>query len=266
MCLIVLAHQLNSDYPLIMAANRDEFRHRPTQNMHWWPNIQILAGKDLEAGGTWLAVHKNGRWAAVTNFRKVDVSKVITASGTDLTTLKSRGHLALNFLSQNNSAIDFANQLQMGQFAGFNLLLWDNHELVFCANEEQKQPRILAAGIYGLSNGRLDSDWPKVKHVKSVLKQSLHQAPQHQQLQQMMQNTHIATDPELPKTGISLAWERRLSACFIDAPEYIYGTRTCISMYRDKFGNMDIHETCFDTPTPQQQHFNWTNKSSCTPA
>jgi uncharacterized protein with NRDE domain len=236
MCLIVLAHQLNSDYPLIMAANRDEFRHRPTQNMHWWPNIQILAGKDLEAGGTWLAVHKNGRWAAVTNFRKVDVSKVITASGTDLTTLKSRGHLALNFLSQNNSAIDFANQLQMGQFAGFNLLLWDNHELVFCANEEQKQPRILAAGIYGLSNGRLDSD------------------------------TRIATDPELPKTGISLAWERRLSACFIDAPEYIYGTRTCISMYRDKFGNMDIHETCFDTPTPQQQHFNWTNKSSCTPA
>jgi uncharacterized protein with NRDE domain len=264
MCLIVLAHQLNNDYPLIMAANRDEFRRRPTQNMYWWPDIEILAGRDLEAGGTWLALHKNGRWAAVTNFRKVTTSKaainnatINKATSDHSTALRSRGHLALNFLSQTKSAIDFANTLQTDLFAGFNLLLWDNRELVFCANEEQNQPRILAAGLYGLSNGRLDSDWPKVNHVKTILQQSLHQPPQHQQLQQMMQDTQIATDQNLPNTGIAIAWERRLSACFIDAPEYAYGTRTCISVYRDKFGNMDVHETCFDHSTPLQQHFNW---------
>ena len=92
MCLIVLAHRLNADYPLIMAANRDEFRQRPTQSMHWWPDIEILAGKDLQASGTWLALHKDGRWAAVTNFRR--------AAHYNLTPFKSRGHLAIDFLQQ----------------------------------------------------------------------------------------------------------------------------------------------------------------------
>jgi uncharacterized protein with NRDE domain len=273
MCLIVLAHKLNSEFPLILAANRDEFRHRPTQNMHWWRDIEILAGKDLEAGGTWLALHKNGRWAAVTNFRKVISNKAtIEKATTDRasidhpTALTSRGHLAVNFLNQHKSALDFANALQTDQCAGFNLLLWDNHELVFCANEEQNQPRVLAAGLYGLSNGRLDSDWPKVNHVKAILQQSLNQPPHHQQLQQMMQDTKIAQDHHLPNTGIAKAWERRLSACFIDAPEYAYGTRTCISLFRDQFGNMDVHETCFDHAPPQQQHFKWNSKKACLPA
>jgi len=263
MCLIVLAHQLNRDYPLIMAANRDEFRHRPTENMYWWPNIEILAGKDLEAGGTWLALHKNGRWAAVTNFRKVAEDKT---SAHKTAALKTRGELAINFLSQHITAIDFAKHLRMEQFAGFNLLLWDNHELVYCANQEQRQPQILAPGIYGLSNGHLDSDWPKVNHVKDILRQSVHETPQHQRLQQMMQHTAIAQDQRLPKTGIAKDWERRLSACFIDAPDYGYGTRTCISVYRDSYGKMDVLETCFDHSTPSQQHFHWTNKISCIPA
>jgi len=263
MCLIVLAHQLNTDYPLIMAANRDEFRRRPTENMHWWPDIEILAGKDLEAGGTWLALHKNGRWAAVTNFRKVTEDKTTAYSSA---ALKTRGELAINFLRQNKTAIVFAEELKMEQFAGFNLLLWDNHELVYCANEEQYQPQILAAGLYGLSNGRLDSNWPKVNHVKDRLQQSVDQPPQHQKLQQMMQHTAMAEDQRLPSTGISIDWERRLSACFIDAPDYAYGTRTCISVYRDRYGKMDVLETCFDKSTPLQQHFNWTNNTSCIPA
>ena len=100
MCLIVFAHQLSTDYPLVMAANRDEFRQRATQNMCWWPNIDILAGKDLEAGGTWLALHKDGRWAAVTNFRR----RFKTTSPA----LYSRGHLALDFLSQKGPGLAFA--------------------------------------------------------------------------------------------------------------------------------------------------------------
>ena len=263
MCLIVLAHLLNTDYPLIMAANRDEFRHRPTENMHWWPNIDILAGKDLEAGGTWLAVHKNGRWAAVTNMRQTTNAKALA---NDLATFKTRGKLAVDFLSQNKTAIEFAEALQMEQFAGFNLLLWDNHQLVYCANQEHCQPQILPAGLYGLSNGCLNSDWPKVNDIKDRLQKTLHQPPQHQLLQQMMQHTKIAEDQKLPKTGIPIDWERRLSACFIDAPDYNYGTRTCISVYRDKNGKIDLLETCFDHGTPLEQHFNWTNKTLCMPA
>lgn len=249
MCLIVLAHQLNADYPLIMAANRDEFRQRPTQSMHWWPDIEILAGKDLEASGTWLALHKDGRWAAVTNFRR--------AAHYNATAFKSRGHLAIDFLQQKKSALVFTNTLQTDQFAGFNLLLWDNQQLVFCSNEKPAKVQVLAAGLYGLSNGCLNSNWPKVEHVKKILQGSLHQPPQHQQLQKMMLDTSIAADQSLPNTGIAIAWERRLSACFIDAPEYAYGTRTCISLYRDHLGHMDVQETSFDGFRPAEQYFSW---------
>ena len=180
MCLIVLAHQLNADYPLIMAANRDEFRQRPTQNMHWWPDIRILAGKDLAAGGTWLALYNNGRWVAVTNFRKPMPEKDTSDKAE---AFKTRGQLVVNFLSQNKTAMAFAQQLQMQQFAGFNLLLWDNKQLVFCANQASNGPQVLKPGLYGLSNGQLNSNWPKVKLVKDGLKRSLQTVPEHQNLQ-----------------------------------------------------------------------------------
>jgi len=257
MCLIVLAHQLHCDYPLILAANRDEFRHRPTHNMHWWPDVEILAGKDLEAGGTWLAMHKNGRWAAVTNFRKVTTHNACD----HIDVLKTRGQLVVNFLCQNDTALQFAKNLKMDQFAGFNLLLWDNQELIFCANQEQQQPKVLPAGLYGLSNGQLDSDWPKVNHVKLSLRESLKQTPAHKQLQTMMQHTSVAHDELLPKTGITLDWERLLSSCFIDAPHYNYGTRTCITILRDTLGKVDVLETCFDHPKPLLQHFTWRVKT-----
>jgi uncharacterized protein with NRDE domain len=258
MCLIVFAHQLSTDYPLVMVANRDEFRQRVTQNMFWWPNIDILAGKDLEAGGTWLALHKDGRWAAVTNFRRGFKSPNPA--------LYSRGHLALDFLSQKGAALAFAQTVPNTKLAGFNLLLWDNNELVFCSNEEHTEPTVLGPGLYALSNGTLDSDWPKMKHVKGQLEGSLSQPPQHSQLQTIMQHKIPAPDHLLPQTGIPIDWERRLSACFIDAPEYNYGTRSCISLWRDQWGSIDVQETCFDTPTPIQQNFNWTHKTPCTTA
>ena len=251
MCLIVFAHQLNPDWPLIMAANRDEFLQRPTKNMHWWPDIEILAGKDLDAGGTWLGIHKDGRWAGVTNFRKA------TDKSTSIEAFKTRGQLVINFLRQNDTSLAYANSLQMDQFAGFNLLLWDNHELVFCANNEQQPPKVLPPGLYGLSNGVLDCNWPKVKHVKHSLMCALHQPPLHQNLQQIMLDTAIAQDNLLPNTGIAIDWERRLSSCFIDAPDYDYGTRSCISVLRDRMGNMDVFETCFDHLKPLTQHFTW---------
>jgi len=258
MCLIVFAHQLNIDYPLIMAANRDEFRQRSTQNMFWWPNIDILAGKDLEAGGTWLALHQDGRWAAVTNFRR--------GLKSPSPALYSRGHLALDFLNQKVPALAFAQALKSAHLAGYNLLLWDHQELVFCSNEQPTEPQVLDPGLYALSNGTLNSDWPKVNHVKDQLQQSLSQPPQHSRLQTMMQHPTPAPDHLLPQTGISLHWERRLSACFIDAPEYDYGTRTCISLWRDRWGNTDVQESCFDTSTPKQQNFHWTAKMPCTTA
>ena len=257
MCLIVLAHRLHADYPLILAANRDEFRARPTRAMHWWPEINILAGQDLKAGGTWLALHQDGRWAALTNFRRPAGNK--PAGLAKPTQLKSRGQLALDFLGQTHlSASAFAKQLKNKQFAGFNLLLWDGQDLVYCHNDCNIEPQILPAGLYGLSNGVLNSDWPKVKHVKAQLKQSLQLPPEHQRLQNMMADTTIAADDALPNTGIAIAWERQLSACFIDAPNYDYGTRTCISLWRDGSGTYKVQERCFDIPLSQATNFTWT--------
>ena len=256
MCLIVFAHQLNTDWPLILAANRDEFFSRPTQNMHWWPDIEILAGKDLDAGGTWLGIHKDGRWAALTNFRKG------SSDSNNVNGFETRGQLVIRFLSGHDTSLTFANTLEMGQFAGFNLLLWDNHELVFCANNEQQPPKILPPGLYGLSNGTLDSHWPKVAHVKDHLRHSLAQPQTHQHLQQIMTDTRVAQDHRLPKTGIAIDWERRLSSCFIDAPDYDYGTRSCISVLYDRLGNIDVFETCFDHLTPSTQHFTWMSKTA----
>lgn len=255
MCLIVFAHQLHPDYPLILSSNRDEFLSRPTQNMHWWKDINILAGKDLQAGGTWLAIHKNGRWAALTNYRMFNAKE---AHEEDQAPPQSRGRLVVDFLSQDGSALAFAKTLDMEKFSGFNLLLWDNKDLVVCANKTHYQPQVLPKGLYSLSNGHIHSTWPKCQYVKEALSQRLSAPPSHDFLQKMMRSTDIAQDHLLPKTGVALALERRLSACYIKAPEYDYGTRTCISMYRNNAGEMDVFETCFDTQTPSHQQFFWT--------
>ena len=162
MCLILLAYQPNEHHRLIVAANRDEFYARPSTAADFWEDAPgVLAGRDLEAGGTWLGVDRAGRFAAVTNFRR---------SASDLDKPRSRGELTQGFLSSDLSAADYFATISphLDQYRGFNLILMDETGL-FYGNNTTGDLAALSAGYYGLSNQRLDCDWPKVTEGRDRL-------------------------------------------------------------------------------------------------
>ena len=126
MCLLIIAVRQHPGLPLIVAGNRDEFHARPTQDAHWWPdNPAILGGRDLQAGGTWLAVKRDGRFAAVTNFRDARKPRA---------TLRSRGHLITEFLDADASPLDHLHSIDGEQYAGFNLLVADPGSAAYLSN------------------------------------------------------------------------------------------------------------------------------------
>jgi uncharacterized protein with NRDE domain len=161
MCLILFAYRQHADYPLLLIANRDEFYARPTRDAHWWDETPVFAGRDLEAGGTWLGINRNGRFAAVTNVRE---------AGGMSAGKKSRGALTSDFLSATVSAPDYLQALapRDRDYAGFNLLLWDPQGFWFYSNRDHGIRRI-EAGVYGVSNGSFDEPWPKLSSGKEEL-------------------------------------------------------------------------------------------------
>jgi uncharacterized protein with NRDE domain len=167
MCLLIFAHQVLPDVPLLVAANRDEFHSRPTAASDFWPERpQLLAGRDLLQGGTWMGVTRSGRFAAVTNYR--DPARTAAAP-------RSRGELPLGFLAGAQTPEDFLREVaaRARDYAGFNLLVGDRHALWYFTNSASMAPRLLPAGIYGLSNASLDTPWPKVERGKALLKSLL---------------------------------------------------------------------------------------------
>lgn len=234
MCLILFAYRCHSQYPLILAANRDEFYQRPTSAAHWWPDTpDLLAGQDLEAGGTWMGMNRQGRFAAVTNVRE---PQVITPSAC------SRGLLPRRYLEEGLDNERFCGLLQetWDQYRGYNLLFGTTASLYYFSNRD-KQPLRLQPGVYGLSNAQLDSPWPKVVKGKYLLSQLLDQPElTTSDLLQALSRTEIARDDELPSTGLSLEWERTLSAICIQSPDY--GTRSSTSLLIDGRGQVQFHE------------------------
>ena len=222
MCLILFAHQVHPNYRLVLAANRDELFARPTQQASFWrdqnQSTEILAGRDLLAGGTWLGLSRSGRFAAVTNIR--DPSRTEKK-------LKSRGELTLNFLKHSESAKDYAESLaeQFDQFAGYNLLIGDESALYYVNNFE-KIIKPLGPGYYGLSNGVLNSAWPKITNGKIALEQLLESDAEltTDALINIMTSKVQASDAQLPDTGLPIELERTLSSMFIENPERQYGT------------------------------------------
>jgi uncharacterized protein with NRDE domain len=219
MCLITFQWQPDAENRLILAANRDEFLSRPAQPLHAWAEAKgVYAGKDLSQGGTWLGIHKSGRFAALTNHR-------------DLSTQGpkhpiSRGNLVLDFLNSNTSAIEYLEMLEENPalYDGYNLLVADQQQLGYYSNIAKEPARILTPGLYGLSNGLLDTPWPKVESAKQALTAWLNQHPNEQPpLCQLLSSTQIADDSLLPDTGIGLEMERILSCEKIITPHY--GTR-----------------------------------------
>lgn len=226
MCLILVAWQSHPDYPLVVAANRDEFFARPTAPAAYWRDApDVLAGRDLQAGGTWMGVARDGRFAALTNFRDPASQRPESAS---------RGLLVAGFFAARRTPLAYLDAVSRRgrDFNGFNLLAGDGQNLAWYSNVEGK-PMVLEPGIYGLCNHLLDTPWPKVQAAKSELGSALARLPDDAGLFDLLRDDSVHPDDQLPRTGVSLEWERLLSAAFVRAPGYGTRNSTVLTVSRD---------------------------------
>ena len=221
MCLILFAKNVHPKYKFILAANRDEFYDRPTSPAKFWDEApDLLAGKDLVHGGTWLGITKTGRFATVTNYRNPN-----QPNGK-----RSRGELVSDFLLGTKSVSEYLADVEnlSDEYTGFNLLVGDfsndKNEVAYFSNRGDGVKH-LETGIYGLSNHLLDSPWQKVLHGKKSFGEIISNQNEISltSLFNILQNKTIAKDEDLPNTGVGLERERILSPMFIETP--IYGTR-----------------------------------------
>lgn len=228
MCLIVFAWQVIPGMPLLAAANRDEFYARPSASADWWnDHPAVYAGRDLQGGGTWIGITRNGRFAAITNVR---------APSENRAEAPTRGMLVANYLIGKATPQDYISSIASDarRFNGFNLLVGDRSTLVWYSNMHEDDPRNgkpLTPGIYGLSNGMLDAPWPKVVRTKAQFASLLCQGAPEEAYFEMLTDTARASDCRLPKTGVSLEWESTLSAVCIESPEYGTRSSTIVRLY-----------------------------------
>lgn len=237
MCILFIAYRIHPNYPLILAANRDETYDRPTKSAHYWDDDHsILAGRDLKQGGTWLGITKNGRLAALTNYRNPKENQ---------NNKQSRGHIVKNFLTSQLNPDEYLLSLQeeRTRYAGFNVIVGDQEKIFYYSNVENKIKEV-PAGIHGLSNHLLNTSWPKVEKGKRKL-QSLvvsdHVTPD--ALFQLLGDKEKAPTEQLPKTGVSLEMEKQLSPIFIEMDGY--GTRSSTVIFIDKHGMVSFWERTF---------------------
>ena len=222
MCLIAWNWQADRATPLLLLANRDEFYARPALPLHWWgPNsngAEVLAGKDLQGGGTWLGVSRSGRLAALTNYRSTQPLRTDTPS---------RGELVTAFLHGDLDAPTYLEQLAQhcSDYNPFNLLVFDGQQLM---GLESRNARVLRkhVGVGAVSNADFQTPWPKLSQLKNRL-QAQEDAAQTDvnSLMPLLHDRSTAPDASLPHTGVSQELERVLSAAFIATPHY--GTRAC---------------------------------------
>jgi uncharacterized protein with NRDE domain len=241
MCLIFIALKKHPVYKLIVATNRDEFYQRKTAPASWWPeDPEILGGRDLEAGGTWLGVNKNGRMSMVTNFR--DPANIRADA-------PSRGYLVSDYLQSFVAPEEYAQKVAAvkHQYNGFNLIVGDTNTLLYQSNYGDGIA-VLTEGIYGLSNHLLDTPWPKVVNGKTAFTEMISdQDLSPKQLLEFLHDERVANDEQLPDTGVGLVRERALSAMFIKTNGY--GTRCSTVMLVDYNDNISFTERVYDTET-----------------
>lgn len=235
MCLIIVAWKIDKRYPLLVAANRDEIFARPTAPLAWWDDHPaILAGRDLQDGGTWLGVTRNGRFAAITNYR--DPARMKAGA-------PSRGHLVSDFLAGDEAPEAYLRRIAPASEAcnGFNLLVADTSALWWHSNVTQ-DIRKLEAGIHGVSNHLLDTPWPKLTGAKRVFAEALPELPATEKLFALLRDDTQHPDEVLPSTGVGLELERKLSAIFVKTEGF--NTRSSAVLSRDDAGKI-----CFDEQT-----------------
>lgn len=240
MCLIAFALHADPGCPLLIAANRDEFLDRPTAALHRWrldDGTDIVAGRDLRDGGTWLGLSPRGRVAMLTNVRQ-------SMAGPGL---RSRGELVTRWLQGDADADRFADAIDPHAYGGFNLVVGDFHRQrwTWMSNRHPDAPhepaacgwhsKPLPAGVYGLSNASLDTPWPKTQRLKQAVADALvglHERTASDDWMQPLARTLTdrtqANAPELPHTGVPDDMERALSSPFVHMPGRAYGTRSSL--------------------------------------
>ncbi|MGI9199776.1 MAG: NRDE family protein [Woeseiaceae bacterium] len=235
MCLILIAFRPESDLPLVVAGNRDEFHSRPTLKADWWPDdANVLGGRDLQAGGTWLAVSRSGRFAAVTNYRDAAASR----SGK-----QSRGHLVTEFLGGSATPTEYVDSVAGEDYTGFNLLVSDGHALAYLSNRSSRYGE-LSAGVYGLSNATLDTPWEKVERSKQRLHSLIETDAVHEtSLMRLLGDRDKGPIAEAKSEHLPFSTAHAITAPFIVLPEY--GTRCSTVVIADKHGRWQFAERRF---------------------
>lgn len=240
MCLILFAWKTHSQYPLVVASNRDEFYARPTTAIDYWEDYpNILAGRDLKAKGTWMGVTKQRRFAALTNYRD--------GLEETLSNAPSRGDLVGDYLKSDQSPEEYIRAVATKgrQYNGFNLIVGDGTGLWYYANRGNIEPKKLEAGIYGLSNALLDTSWFKLERGKFLFEEQLQSQNLHPRpFLDMLSDTERPPDEQLPQTNIPIEWERRLSSMFIQSENY--GTRASTFVAIDQVGQTTVCERLYD--------------------
>jgi len=249
MCLLVLAFEAHPRHLLAVAANRDEFHHRPADPAHFWPERpDLLAGRDLEGGGTWLGVTRGGRFAALTNFRE---------PGRHLADAPSRGGLVTAFLTGDRAPLDFLAELgpRAVAYNGFSLVVGDGKQLA-CLSNRGAGPAPISPGVHGLSNHLLDTPWPKVTRSRDRLRELIAgDQVEPASLLDLLSDRNPPADADLPVTGVGLDLERLLGPPCVVSPTY--GTRCSTALLVDRDGEVRLVERTLDpngSPTATREH------------
>ena len=237
MCILFIALEQHPKYPLIVCANRDEFHHRPTEQAHFWmPDNEILAGKDLQAGGSWLGINRQGDFAALTNFRHPQAQQ---------DEMRSRGELIINALKHQSPITTAWLKEHSQNYNPFNLV-FGRKDALYCYKSTDKTVISLTPGFHAISNGDLDDIWPKMARGTQALEKVISESdePDIEALLSIMKDETRAQESELPQTGIGIEWERLLSSIYIRHSEY--GTRSTSIMMQDNLGHSRFIEVRYD--------------------
>lgn len=239
MCLIIFARDVHPSYKLIVAANRDEFYERPSAPADFWKDYpEVLGGRDLKEKGTWLGITRQGKFAAITNYR--DPASLMFDA-------QSRGKLVKNFLCGKNNAEKYVKKIhrQSGKFNGYNLILSDSDGFCVYSNRNEEKQK-LTKGIYGLSNHFLDTPWPKIVRGKKLMKAAMNKkgAELEEALFALLSDRHFPPSEKLPSTGVDKDWEKVLSPIFIKSPNY--GTRSSTVLLIGKNHRVTFIEKNYD--------------------
>ena len=237
MCTILFSYKATPGYQLILAANRDEFTNRQTEPLVYWQDSKgVLAGRDLQQGGTWLGLGLKGRIGAITNFREPQRGS---------TEYPSRGEIVSNYLAAKGSGANFQKELETkaSKYRGFNLLFGTSDTIYYYSNRAETMLQ-LEPGIYGLSNHLLDSDWPKVTRGKTLLARVLTKTVfTAEDIFSILSDNHQPEEKLLPDTGIGKVWERLLGSIFITSE--MYGTRSSAVITIKDDGYTEFRERTF---------------------